>query len=63
MLQNDAPLTEKIQRDLDVDREQMEASANGYSQPETVSFGSLEIVQNGYTGNNWDWSRWYYHSH
>ncbi|MCA9069101.1 MAG: hypothetical protein KDA84_09275 [Planctomycetaceae bacterium] len=34
-----------------------------YQPPKATHLGNLETIQNGYNGNNWDWSRWYYYEY
>lgn len=35
----------------------------GHERPRLVTLGDLGAVQNGYNGNNYDWSEWYYYDY
>jgi hypothetical protein len=35
----------------------------GHERPRIVALGDLGAVQNGYNGNNYDWSEWYYYDY
>jgi hypothetical protein len=60
LMKSNQPLS-NIERHAERSRE---SHADGLrEQPRIVTLGDLDVVQNGYNGNNYDWSEWYYYDY